>query len=128
MNTNILVQSAISGAAFAGLDALFLGVITKSDTMKFFQQVNCGKPPQLNLYIGAVVWFVLGFLLERFVFPMAKTRKQAVLLAALLGGLVYAVYDLTNLATLSRWTVAFAVRDIAWGAVASAIVAYVRYR
>lgn len=40
--------------------------------------------------------------------------------AALLGGFAYAVYDLTNLSTLTAFTWKLAFIDIAWGAIASA--------
>ncbi|MFZ4532535.1 MAG: DUF2177 family protein [Alsobacter sp.] len=48
---------------------------------------------------------------------------QAALWGALFGFFAYMTYDLSNLATLRGFTTAFAVVDIAWGTVMTAIVA-----
>lgn len=42
---------------------------------------------------------------------------------ALFGLFCYGTYNLTNLATLNRWTVTLAGIDMAWGVVASAVAA-----
>jgi uncharacterized membrane protein len=112
---------------FVALDAVWLGVIQRKSLQRFFQGVNCGRPFGVQLGVGLLVWLALAFALERFVFQIARSQQQAILLAALLGGLIYAVYDLTNLATIRAWTWQFALKDIAWGAVVSALVAAVRY-
>jgi uncharacterized membrane protein len=49
----------------------------------------------------------------------ANSYGQAFLLGALFGGLAYATYDLTNLATLRDWSVQLTIVDICWGALAS---------
>lgn len=46
---------------------------------------------------------------------------NAVINGALLGLVVYAVYDLANLATLKAWSGAMAAIDIAWGTAATAL-------
>ena len=46
---------------------------------------------------------------------------HAVLNGALLGGIAYATYDLTNQATLKVWPVHVTLVDIAWGASATAL-------
>jgi len=48
---------------------------------------------------------------------------QAALWGALFGFFCYMTYDLSNLATLRGFTTAFAVVDIAWGTVMTAVVA-----
>ena len=42
---------------------------------------------------------------------------KAVLLGAVFGLCAYGTYDLTNLATLQRWTYRLAIVDMAWGTV-----------
>ncbi len=44
---------------------------------------------------------------------------------ALYGLVLYGVYDLTNLATLDRWTVRLTLADIAWGCVLNGVVSVV---
>lgn len=66
------------------------------------------------LYIAAMVWFAVR--------PgMALGVPHAVLNGALLGGIAYATYDLTNQATLKVWPTYVTLVDIAWGASATAL-------
>ena len=66
------------------------------------------------LYVAAMVWFAVR--------PgMALGVPHAVLNGALLGGLAYATYDLTNQATLKVWPLHVTLVDIAWGASATAL-------
>lgn len=66
------------------------------------------------IYIAGMVWFAVR--------PgMAGGVPVAVVNGALLGGLAYATYDLTNQATLRVWPVHLTLVDIAWGAAASAL-------
>jgi len=66
------------------------------------------------LYVAAMVWFAVrpGIVLG---------APHAVLNGALLGGIAYATYDLTNQATLKVWPVHVTLVDIAWGASATAL-------
>ena len=66
------------------------------------------------LYVAAMVWFAVR--------PgLAGGVPMAVLNGALLGGIAYATYDLTNQATLKVWPVHLTLVDIAWGTVATAL-------
>ena len=66
------------------------------------------------LYVAAMVWFAVR--------PgIALGVPHAVLNGALLGGIAYASYDLTNQATLKVWPVHVTLVDIAWGASATAL-------
>ena len=51
---------------------------------------------------------------------MAASWLLAALYGALFGFVVYAAYDLTNLATLRGWPMAVSLVDLAWGAAVSA--------
>ncbi len=66
------------------------------------------------LFIAAMVWFAVRPGLEQGV-------PFAVLNGALLGGIAYATYDLTNQATMKVWPTQITVIDIAWGAAATAL-------
>ena len=52
--------------------------------------------------------------------PLAASWLSAALYGALFGFVVYAAYDLTNLATLRGWPMAVSLVDLAWGAAVSA--------
>ena len=66
------------------------------------------------IYIAGMVWFAVR--------PgLAGGMSAATLNGALLGGLAYATYDLTNQATLKVWSTHITVIDIIWGAFATAL-------
>lgn len=70
------------------------------------------------IYIAGIIWFAVR--------PGLSGGTSAALLnGALLGGLAYATYDLTNQATMKVWPVHVTVVDIVWGAFATAIAATV---
>lgn len=56
------------------------------------------------------------------VFPgtLATSWPGAAMYGALFGFVVYAAYDLTNLATLRGWPMALTVVELAWGAAVTA--------
>ncbi|MFM5931515.1 MAG: DUF2177 family protein [Novosphingobium sp.] len=77
------------------------------------------------IYIAGMVWFAVR--------PgLAGGMGAALLNGALMGGLAYATYDLTNQATMKVWPVHVTVVDIIWGmfatAVASAVATWVTMR
>ncbi|KUR77709.1 DUF2177 family protein [Novosphingobium sp. FSW06-99] len=70
------------------------------------------------VYLAGITWFAIR--------PgLADGVGTAALNAALLGGLCYATYDLTNQATLARWPAWLSAIDIAWGSFATAVAAVV---
>jgi uncharacterized membrane protein len=65
------------------------------------------------IYVAGVVFFA--------VLPNSSTGVAAVALnGALFGFVGYATYDLTNMATLTRWTWLLVVLDMAWGSLVTA--------
>lgn len=76
--------------------------------------------------IGAAAVFYLIYVLGIVVLAvMPATRNggwvSAVTLGGTLGLVAYATYDLSNLATLSRWSVAVSVVDMIWGTMVTAV-------
>ena len=69
------------------------------------------------IYIAGMVWFAIRPGLE------AESVGTAVLNGALLGGLCYVTFDLTNQAVMKVWATHISVADIAWGAFATGIAA-----
>lgn len=69
------------------------------------------------LYVAGIVYLAVA--------PGLASDKLGVAMArgAALGFIAYATYDLTNQATLKRWSVLVSVADIAWGTVLTSIAA-----
>lgn len=69
------------------------------------------------VYTAGIVALAVAPALDR------RSLPRAALLGAVLGFVAYAAYDLTNLATLDRWSLKLALIDMAWGTFATSIAA-----
>lgn len=115
------IAAYISAAVvFAGLDALWLGVLARKLYSEAYGTMLLEKPNMTAavvfyaLYLVGIVFFVVK--------PgLASGSWKTALVHGLLFGLVaYATYDLTNLATLKGFPARVVVPDIAWGMVVTA--------
>lgn len=112
---------------FFAIDMLWLGVIAKSFYAK---QLSNFLAPNVNwvaaggfylLYIAGIIYLATLPGLEK------GSLKTVLLNAAVFGGLAYATYDLTNLATLKNWPLSIVFVDILWGIVLTTTVAVISY-
>ncbi len=115
------VSAAVS---FGVLDFLWLGWAGKNFYRPAIGELLApafrGAPALVfyAIYIAGIIWFAVR--------PGLSGGTSAALLnGALLGGLAYATYDLTNQATMKVWPVHVTLVDIVWGAFATAIAAMV---
>jgi uncharacterized membrane protein len=109
-----------TAAVFFGADYLWL-----SRAMGFYRNslgdLLAEKP---NLVAAAALYLIYFVGIVVFaVMPAAKNDGwvSAVLLGGLLGLVAFATYDLTNLATLSRWPLMVTVVDLIWGTFVTAL-------
>ena len=119
-----VVAYVAAGVSFGALDALWLGWAGKNLYRPALGELlapSFRPAPAIVfylLYIAALVWFAVRA-------GHSGGIGLAVLNGALLGGICYATYDLTNQATMKVWPVHVTLIDIAWGAFASAVAASV---
>ncbi len=73
------------------------------------------------LYVAGIVVFAVAPALR------AESVGTALLLGALLGGIAYGTYDITNYATLRDWPVMVLIVDITWGMALTAVSAGAGY-
>ncbi|MCB9818683.1 DUF2177 family protein [Candidatus Nomurabacteria bacterium] len=79
-------------------------------------------------YLPALLAYLLmGVGVSVLVYPHTLGLGTAFLYGALFGLIGYGLYDLTNLATLSDWTVHFVVVDMIWGTLLCGTVSSVIY-
>jgi uncharacterized membrane protein len=122
--TRWIAAYAATLVAFGVLDFLWLGWVARS----FYQaEIAPLMLPRPNLAPAAVLYVLLAGGLLAFAIVPAASLGRAALAGAFLGLVVYGVYDLTNLAVLSGWTLRVALVDMAWGTVASAAAACAGY-
>ena len=118
---------AIGAVAFMVLDGVWLGLLMKNfyrdQLAPIVRLSNGGIAP--NWPAALVVYALLGIGIAVFVIPRAPTVPLAAAYGALLGLVVYGVYDFTNYSTLRQWPFVLTLADAAWGVAASAACAVV---
>jgi uncharacterized membrane protein len=83
-------------------------------------------------YMPAVIAFYIVAVVSIWVFVLSRaaTKEEALMLGAILGFLMYAFYDFTNMATLNSWPFKLVVVDVLWGTIlmgtTSAIMFYIK--
>jgi uncharacterized membrane protein len=114
------IAYVVTAAVFLGADYLWL-----NRAMGFYRNslgdLLAEKP---NLVAAAALYLIYFVGIVVFtVMPAARSDAwgSSLLLGGLLGLVAFATYDLTNLATLSRWPVAVTVVDMVWGTFVTAL-------
>jgi uncharacterized membrane protein len=82
-----------------------------------------GKPVVFNVYAASVCYIALIFGIYYFIIR----EKRSILDAFLMGIVVYAVFETTNLALLSKWSYKTAIIDTLWGGTLFVLTAYIVY-
>lgn len=123
----ILLTYVLTVPVFFAIDMLWLGVLAKDIYNKQLGSLLADKvnwPAAIIFYllfIAGIIYFAVLPGVDK------DSIGKAALNGALLGGLAYATYDLTNLATLKNWSTSLAFIDIAWGIVLTTVVATAGY-
>ena len=122
-----LTRAAIGAVAFMVLDGIWLGLLMKTfyreQLAPIVRMGDGGMAP--NWPAAFVVYALLGIGVATFVIPRAATVTAAATNGALLGLVVYGVYDFTNYSTLRQWPFVVTLADVAWGTLATATCAAV---
>ncbi|MCF7876605.1 DUF2177 family protein [Candidatus Bipolaricaulota bacterium] len=112
---------------FLAVDFLWLGVVAR----KFYRQELGELMAESTNWTAAIVFYLL-FVVGLLVFVINPALEKSSLIRSigfgfLFGIISYATYDLTNLATLSGWSLKVTGVDLVWGGFLSAIVSTVGY-
>ncbi len=117
-------------AVFAFLDFIWLGYVMSAKYKEWFgplARLNADGSLNVNFVAAVFVYVLLAAAIVFFVLPRTAGhgQGQVFLYGALMGLIIYGVYDLTNAATLARWPLALILADTAWGTFATGMTAYV---
>lgn len=122
-----LVAYFVTLIAIVSIDAVWLSIMAD----RLYRPVMGDMlAPEFQLFPAMVFYLIypagLVFLSVR---PALRegALKEAVLSGAVLGFVAYATYDLTNQATLIRWSTALTIADLCWGTFLSAIASGTGY-
>lgn len=115
MKSPLLVRYLVTTGVFLLIDIVWLALIAPKLYKANIGHLMADKPnlPAAGvfylLYIAALLFFVIDPALVR------GSAWQAVWTGAFLGLVMYATYDLTNLATMKDWPLKITAIDLAWG-------------
>ncbi|MGL6029588.1 MAG: DUF2177 family protein [Legionella sp.] len=112
------------------IDSIWLGLIAKSLYFKHYGswlRLAQGEL-QLNWWAAALVYLLMALALVVFVLPIVhQSAFNALLYGAILGAVLYGVYNFTCLAIFKDWPVSMAFVDWAWGTVLLATSALITH-
>jgi uncharacterized membrane protein len=109
----------ISAILFVTIDFFYLQTI-KNYFTKQIMQVQ-GSPLKVNLLGAALCYIFLIFGLNYFIIQ----SKKSVYEAFIFGIIIYGVYETTNYALFSKWSILTVFMDTIWGGLLFAIVTFI---
>jgi uncharacterized membrane protein len=125
LNNSHLKVLVLSIIFFLVLDALFIGALMK-DWQSLLLRVQGEKMEvRLSSAVGAYVVMVLAWVY--FVYRpylVHKNINTAVRTGAMLGFVIYGVFELTNFAIIKKWNMKFVLMDTIWGSLLYGLVTY----
>lgn len=76
---------------------------------------------ELRIYSALLCYLCLSIIIYYFII----FKKESLTTSAILGALVYGVFDFTNHAIFKKWNLSIVLMDIVWGAILFASVTYI---
>ena len=112
-------------------DAIFLGRVVHQFIIDTFWDLITSQNESIDmkLWVWLLAWFVIVMMIFVFVLKsgLVHSYQTALGWGAVMGLLMYAMYDLTNLTFLKNYPVSFVMVDIAWGTFLCAAVSLAMY-
>lgn len=117
-----MIQYLLTAVIFVILDGIYLNLIKGY----FNKQVKAiqGSDIQINFIATAITYIFLIFGINYFIIQKHKSIQDA----AILGLIIYGVYELTNLALFKNWSVLTVIIDTTWGATLFALTTSIVYK
>ena len=122
-----LATVAIGFGVFIVVDLIWLGLVAPKLYNHYIGNYLADDPKMVAavifyfLYVVGLVYFVVAPALD------GGSLTQAAIDGALLGGLAYMTYELTNYAVIEDWPLGLVFIDIAWGILLTSSVAAATY-
>ena len=106
------------------LDMLYINLFIKEPFNRMIMDIQ-GSNINLNMRSAALCYLVLFYSFYYFILSKKfKSKNEMIKDAFILGFCIYAVYDLTNHATIKNWSSYVVIVDSLWGGTLFALTAY----
>jgi uncharacterized membrane protein len=117
-----MLKYLLTAIIFVVLDGFYLNLV-KGYFNKQIQKIQ-GSAIQINLIYTAITYIFLIFGLNYFIIQKHKSVKDA----ALLGLVIYGVYEFTNISLLKDWSILTVLIDTTWGTILFALTTGLVYK
>jgi len=122
-----LKQFLVAFVSFVTLDFLWLGFVIKDFNFRHLAEIGRIENGvfQMQFAPALATYVLMAFAVPFYVIPRLPQRGSLVntfLIGAPMGLIIYGVFDMTNLAILKNYPLAFVPPDIAWGTLVFGIV------
>ncbi len=123
-----LIHIAIAYAAALLIDGTWLRLTAPLylPAYKTFMSFDAIGNPELNLTAGLLAWFFIVLGNYVFVTPMTDfVWWKSIVWGFCFGVVIYGVYNTTNMAVFTQWSVLVAIIDTFWGGIFNVLIALV---
>ena len=117
-----MIQYLLSAIVFVVLDGFYLN-LTKDYFNKQVKSIQ-GSDIKANFVAIGITYIFLIYGLNYFIIQKNRSVKDA----ALLGLVIYGVYEFTNLSIFTNWSVLSTIIDTTWGAVVFGLTTAIVYK
>ena len=117
-----MIQYLLTAVIFVILDGIYLNLI-KGYFNKQIKSIQ-GSEIQINFIAVAITYILLIFGLNYFIIQKHKSIQDA----AILGLIIYGVFEFTNLALFKNWSILTVILDTAWGTILFALTTAIVYK
>ena len=117
-----MIQYLVAAIIFVILDGIYLNLI-KGYFNKQIKNIQ-GSDIEINIIATGITYIILIFGLNYFIIR----RNRSVQDAALLGFIIYGVYEFTNMALFKNWSIFTVIIDTTWGTVLFGLTTAIVYK
>lgn len=123
----------VSFFSFIVIDFLWLGFVVKKFNLQQLADIGRIQNGDFKILYGpaVLVYVFMAAAVAFFVLPKFTSETSVLhvfLWGALMGLIIYGVYDMTNMSILKNYPWAFAIADMAWGTFVFAVVTFITWK
>ena len=117
-----MLKYFLAAIIFVILDGIYLNLV-KGYFNQQIQKIQ-GSPIQLNIIYTGITYIFLIFGLIYFIIEKHKSVKDA----AVLGFVIYGVYEFTSISLFKNWSLLTVIMDTTWGTILYALTTGLVYK
>ena len=117
-----MIDYVKSTVILLALDSIYLNMVS-GHFNKIVKSIQ-GSDIKFNMSAAIACYIALAFAINYFIIK----DKRPILDAFLLGFVIYAVFDLTNMVIFKKWNLMTSLMDMTWGGILFASTTYLTYK